>query len=69
MTVAGVWNELLNVCYISASPGVQYRYKMPAARRADNNPHDNQQPWYHGSNFAQFDPSTQNVLGKKGKKQ
>lgn len=55
--IAKVWRDLLNVKYISPSPGVKYRFEEPSAPRADTDPTVNQQPWYHGSNFGVLDPS------------
>lgn len=63
----GLWGDLLDVGYISASPGVADRFTMRYAPRADNDPVLSQQPWYHKDNlFATSDQT--NYVSKKVKK-
>lgn len=54
--IANLWKGMLDVNYVSPQPGIRFYHDFQSKiERADNNPKYNQQPWYHGSNFAQLD--------------
>lgn len=57
----------MNKAYVSPQPGIKNRYPIPESPRADNNPGLNDQPWYHGSNFATADPSQKTIPQKPRK--
>jgi hypothetical protein len=61
-----VWDDLLDVNYISPQPGIRYyRTFQGHVPRADNNPAYNNEPWYHGSNFKELDNSGKTVKQRK----
>ena len=52
-----IWDEVLDVDYVSPSPSVQYMFQPPPMRREDNNPRFNNQPWTYNTSFQATDPT------------
>ncbi len=67
--IAKVWRDLIkdNSDYVSDQPGIKYRYPFPETPRAETNPRLNDQPWYHGGNFKEVDPSQKTIPQKPRK--
>lgn len=54
-----VWDDVLDVDYISAQPGIAFPFTAPHMTRQDNNPNFNRQPWARSQAFQQVDPTSE----------
>lgn len=54
-----VWDEVLDVDYISAQPGIAFPFQAPHMTRQDNNPNFNRQPWARSQAFQTTDPTSE----------
>lgn len=52
-----VWDDVLDVDYISPSPEVQFRFNPPPSFRQDNKSRFNNQPWARSMAFQGSDPT------------
>ncbi len=53
-----IWDDACDAEYISAQPGIQYRFNAPGMQRQDNNPNLNNQPWAQNTSFMNYaDPT------------